>query len=89
MGYKMRIVIAHQTVAVHDAVGNDIEQMYLLLKPKYECYVYAQNGVSRKVKIICLLFCRTVIPNCSKVIKKDGNSLENITIEYVICIVLN
>lgn len=48
----MRIVIAHQTVAVHDAVGNDIEQMYLLLKPKYECYVYAQNGLNNQIQYI-------------------------------------
>ena len=39
----MDIVIMHQTVTKHDAIGNDIEAMYLLLKQKHNCFVYAEN----------------------------------------------
>lgn len=48
----MRIIIAHQTVAVHDAIGNDIEQMYMLLNRRSECYVYAENTFRKTLKYI-------------------------------------
>lgn len=58
----MKILIMHQTITNHDAIGNDIELMYNILKKETECYVYAENPINNKIiyinekeldKIIC------------------------------------
>lgn len=36
----MKVVLLHQTIAKHDAIGNDIYHMYEIIKEKFECYVY-------------------------------------------------
>lgn len=48
----MDIIIMHETVATHDAIGNDIEAMYFLLSKDYNCYVYANNRLNSKVEYI-------------------------------------
>ncbi|MCI9538620.1 MAG: glycosyltransferase [Eubacterium sp.] len=48
----MDIVIMHQTVTKHDAIGNDIEAMYLLLKQKHNCFVYAENQFNTVVQYV-------------------------------------
>ncbi len=48
----MKIVLMHQTVTNHDAIGNDIEIMYGIIKEHYECYVYAQNCFNSHVEYI-------------------------------------
>jgi len=45
----IRFLIMHQTVAKHDAIGNDIEKMFEILNMKYECKVYAENQFNDKV----------------------------------------
>ena len=47
-----RIVIMHETVTNHDAIGNDIEKMFEILNETSECVVYAQNKFNTKVKYI-------------------------------------
>ena len=39
----------HQTVAKHDAIGNDIEAMYKILNQKHDCKVFAQNKFNDKL----------------------------------------
>lgn len=48
----MYIVIMHQTVAKHDAIGNDIEAMFQLLKEKHDCFVYAENRFNTVVQYV-------------------------------------
>lgn len=48
----MKIIIMHQTVTNHDAIGNDIEAIYSLLKNEYDCYVYAENQLNNNVAYI-------------------------------------
>lgn len=48
----MKIVIMHQTVAKHDAIGNDIEVMYDILKENHDCQVFAQNKFNDKLEYI-------------------------------------
>lgn len=48
----MKIVIMHQTVAQHDAIGNDIELMYYTLKQKYDCKVFAENCFNQHVEYL-------------------------------------
>jgi len=48
----MDIVIMHKSVIPHDAIGNDIESMYLLLKKKYHCFVYAIDKLNTNVEYI-------------------------------------
>ena len=48
----MKIVIMHQTVTNHDAIGNDIEGMFNLLKKTYECYVFAENQFNNQVTYV-------------------------------------
>lgn len=45
----MNILIMHQTVASHDAIGNDIELMYKILIKKHTCYIYADNQFNSEV----------------------------------------
>ena len=37
------ILIMHQTVAIHDAIGNDIDKMFHILSENNKCMVYADN----------------------------------------------
>lgn len=46
----MKVLLMHATVTTHDAVGNDIEQMYLLLQDYAECFVFAQNCFNNRVR---------------------------------------
>lgn len=48
----MKVLIMHQTVARHDAIGNDIEMMYSILSKNYLCLVYAENQLNDNVKYI-------------------------------------
>lgn len=48
----MKIVLMHQTVANHDAIGNDIELMTEIINPYYESYVYAQNQFNKRLSYI-------------------------------------
>lgn len=45
----MKILLMHQTVAKHDAIGNDIEAMYKILNEKHNCKVFAQNKFNDKL----------------------------------------
>lgn len=45
----MKILLMHQTVAKHDAIGNDIEAMYKILNQKHDCKVFAQNKFNDKL----------------------------------------
>lgn len=47
-----KIILMHQTVTNHDAIGNDIEKMYQLLSEKNTCYVYAVNQFNNQVAYI-------------------------------------
>lgn len=44
-----QFLIMHQTVTNHDAIGNDIERMYKILKEKFPCKVLAQNQFNTRV----------------------------------------
>lgn len=45
----MKIVLMHQTVTNHDAIGNDIEIMYHILNEKNKCKVFAENRLNDTV----------------------------------------
>lgn len=47
-----KIILMHQTVTNHDAIGNDIEKMYQLLSVKNDCYVYAMNQFNSNLAYI-------------------------------------
>lgn len=48
----MKVIILHQTVTNHDAIGNDIEMMYRIFNKKWKCYIYAQNQFNRELNYI-------------------------------------
>ena len=48
----MRIVIMHETVTSHDAIGNDIELMYEILRKRHDCRVFALNPFNKNVVYI-------------------------------------
>lgn len=48
----MKVVILHQTITNHDAIGNDIKQMYNILRQKHECYVYCENLFNQNLNLI-------------------------------------
>lgn len=48
----MKIIIMHQTVVNYDAIGNDIECMYKILKKDNFCKVFAQNRLNSLVEYI-------------------------------------
>ena len=48
----MKIVLAHQTVVNHDAIGNDIEGMYRILSHRHDCMVYARNRFHKSLNYI-------------------------------------
>lgn len=45
----MDIIIMHQTVARHDAIGNDIEAMFGILSKRWNCLVYAEYKLNKNV----------------------------------------
>lgn len=49
-----KIIIMHETVTNHDAIGNDIARMYQILSEKNECYVFAINQFNKQVSYISL-----------------------------------
>lgn len=49
-----KIILMHQTVTNHDAIGNDIERMYQILSEKNDCYVFAVNQLNDYVPYIDL-----------------------------------
>lgn len=48
----MKIILMHQTVTKHDAIGNDIEVMFHILNENNDCKVYSQNGFNNKLLYI-------------------------------------
>jgi glycosyltransferase involved in cell wall biosynthesis len=44
----MKILILHQTIADHDAIGNDMYRMCEIFKEKHECFIYCNNLLSNK-----------------------------------------
>lgn len=48
----MKIVIMHQTVTNHDAIGNDIEAMCSILGKICECLVFAENRLNNVVSYV-------------------------------------
>lgn len=62
------IILMHQTVTNHDAIGNDMEQMYQLLSKGNDCYVYAVNQFNTKVTYISIDDLKKVIEKPETVI---------------------
>lgn len=50
----MEILIMHQTVAEHDAIGNDIEMMCKILSCYGDCKIYAENKFRPRLSYIDL-----------------------------------
>ena len=48
----MKVVLMHQTIVKHDAIGNDICLMYEILSKRLECYVYCDNLLSLSINRI-------------------------------------
>ena len=47
-----KILIMHQTITGHDAIGNDIECMYKILKENCECACFAENRFNSAVSYV-------------------------------------
>lgn len=47
-----KILIMHQTITKHDAIGNDIECMYQMLGRKYECKCFAENKLNKDIQYV-------------------------------------
>jgi glycosyltransferase involved in cell wall biosynthesis len=45
----MKIVIMHQTVVSHDAIGNDIEAMFSILSKNHECVVFTEYQLNKRL----------------------------------------
>lgn len=45
-------VLMHETVTSHDAIGNDIELMSLIISKNHDCFVYALNRYNKNVNYI-------------------------------------
>ncbi len=48
----MNILIMHETVTTHDAVGNDIEAMFNILSKDHEVYVFANTKGNKKLNYV-------------------------------------
>jgi glycosyltransferase involved in cell wall biosynthesis len=48
----MKIILMHQTITKHDAIGNDIEVMYNILKEMHDCKAFAQNKFNDNIEYI-------------------------------------
>lgn len=47
-----KFLIMHQTITTHDAIGNDIENMYNIINKKFECRAYALNKFNKNIKYL-------------------------------------
>lgn len=47
-----KILLMHQTITKHDAIGNDIELMYQILNEKYYCRCFAENKLNTNLKYV-------------------------------------
>lgn len=47
-----KFLIMHQTITTHDAIGNDIENMYNIINKKFECRAYASNKFNKNIKYL-------------------------------------
>lgn len=49
----IKVLLMHQTVTSHDAIGNDIESMFNIINElKFPCKVYAENKLNKKIDYI-------------------------------------
>ena len=48
----MKIVILHETLTEHDAIGNDIQGMHELLSSIYDCHIYAKYRLNPHVSYL-------------------------------------
>ena len=48
----MNVIIMHNTIAMHDAIGNDIEMMYNILSKKNKCFAFAKNRFNKALEYI-------------------------------------
>ncbi len=65
----MKVIFLHQTVAQHDAIGNDIEKMYeILVECGKKCYVYANNCLNQNLQYIGREYVETMIKDKSNFI---------------------
>jgi len=48
----MKIILMHQTITTHDAIGNDIEAMYRIFQKCGDCVVYAENQMNPNLPYI-------------------------------------
>lgn len=62
------VLIMHQTIVKHDAIGNDIEELYQLLKEKYDCYCYAENKLNNSLKYVDKKKAREIILNSDNIV---------------------
>lgn len=44
-----RFLIMHQTITTHDAIGNDIENMYNIINVNFQCRAYAMNRFNNNI----------------------------------------
>lgn len=58
----------HETVANHDAIGNDIEAMFFLLNERCNCYVYANNRLNSNVNYIDRIELNSLIRNSACIV---------------------
>ncbi|MFI3237859.1 MAG: glycosyltransferase family 4 protein [Lachnospiraceae bacterium] len=51
-GDGVKIIIMHQNITMHDAIGNDIEHMYHILFEEHDCRVFGQNQSNTNLSYI-------------------------------------
>lgn len=65
----MKYLIMHASVVPHDAVGNDIDIMYDIIKKQgYECKVYTELPASKKVEYASIEEVETLIRDTSSIV---------------------
>ena len=45
-------ILMHETVKGYDAIGNDIEFMYNIIREKHDCYIYAKHRLNDRLEYI-------------------------------------
>lgn len=63
-----KVLIMHQTITKHDAIGNDIECMYQIISEKYECKCYAENCFNSKLSYVSQSEALEIIQNAENVV---------------------
>ncbi len=63
-----RILIMHQTIAKHDAIGNDIECMYQILGQNYDCKCFAENRLNNNLDYVDEQEALDIIENSNNVV---------------------